>query len=194
MVSILELEKYAKDKNIPIMEKEGIEFLVSYIKEKQIKTILEIGSAIGYSAIKMALVDPNIQIVTIERDESRYNKALENIKKFNLEKQIKIYLTDAFSIDLEQEFDMIFIDAAKSQYIKLFEKFKNNLKCNGIIISDNLKFHGLVDGSLEKLSRNVKGIVRKLRKYIEFLKNNQEFETEFLNIGDGISISRKLTN
>ena len=85
---------------------------------------------------------------------------------------------------------MIFIDAAKSQYIKFFEKFKKNLKEDGTIISDNLKFHGLVNGTEENLSRNVRGLVRKLKKYIKFLEDNEEFKTEFIDIGDGISISK----
>ena len=86
---------------------------------------------------------------------------------------------------------MIFIDAAKAQYIKFFEKFKNNLDENGVIVSDNLKFHGLVDGNDDNLSRNVKGLVRKLRLYIDFLQNNKEFKTIFYNIGDGVAVSKK---
>lgn len=190
MVRILEIEKYAEENNIPIMEKDGIEFLTSYIKEHKIKKVLEIGSAIGYSAIKMALV--NCNVVTIERDTERYEMAVKNIKDFDLENKIKIINDDAFNVDTNEKFDLIFIDAAKSQYIKFFEKFKKNLNINGIIISDNLKFHGLVDGDYNSLSRNVKGIVRKLTNYIIFLKGNKEFETTFLEIGDGIGISKKI--
>ena len=189
MVRLRIIEEYAKENNIPIMEKSGIEFLINYIKENQIKKILEIGSAIGYSAIKMALVDEDITITTIERDEKRYLEAIKNIKEFELEKRINIILDDAFNINLEEKFDLIFIDAAKSQYIKFFEKFKENLNSNGVIISDNLDFHGLVEGDYDSYSRNVKGIVRKLKNYINFLKENEEFETEFIKIGDGIAIT-----
>ncbi|MBE6144067.1 MAG: O-methyltransferase [Firmicutes bacterium] len=191
MVRLRIIEDYAYENNIPIMEKEGIDFLTNYIKEHNIKHILEIGSAIGYSAIKMALVDSNIKITTIERDEKRYKEALKNIKDFNLEDRINIILEDAFNVDLEESFDLIFIDAAKSQYIKFFEKFKKNLNLNGVIISDNLDFHGLVNGDYETYSRNVKGIVRKLKNYINFLKENEEFKTEFINIGDGIAITKR---
>ena len=194
MVRLRIIEEYAKENNIPIMEKSGIEFLTNYIKENKIKKILEIGSAIGYSAIKMALVDEDITITTIERDEKRYLEAIKNIKEFELEKRINIILDDAFNINLEEKFDLIFIDAAKSQYIKFFEKFKENLNSNGVIISDNLDFHGLVEGDYDSYSRNVKGIVRKLKNYINFLKENEEFETEFIKIGDGIAITRKLEN
>lgn len=190
MVRILELEQYAKENNIPIMMKDGIEFLCAYIKENNVKNILEIGTAIGYSAIKMALVDKNIKITTIERDIERYNLAIQNIKDFGLEKQITVILDDAFNVEINEKFDLIFIDAAKSQYIKFFEKFKVNLKKSGVFISDNLAFHGLVKSDEKIESRNVRGIVRKLRNYIEFLENNEEFETKFYSIGDGIGISK----
>lgn len=192
MVYLLEeMEEYAVKNNIPIMMKDGIEFLTDYIKNNKIKNILEIGSAIGYSAIKMALVDKDIKITTIERDEVRYNEAIKNIKKASLEDQINIILDDAFNVELDNSYDLIFIDAAKSQYIKFFEKFKTNLKIGGTIVSDNLNFHGLTHTTEPIQSRNVRGIVRKLNNYIEFLNDNQEFETKMYDIGDGIAISIK---
>lgn len=192
MVSILEeIEKYAKENNVPIMMKDGIDFLTSYIKENEIKNILEIGSAIGYSAIKMALIDKNIKVTTIERDENRYTEAVKNINKTELQNQITIILDDAFNVDFNEEFDLIFIDAAKAQYIKFFEKFKRNLKSNGVIVSDNLNFHGLTHTKEYIESRNVRGIVRKLNNYIEFLKENKEFDTTFYDLGDGVAISIK---
>lgn len=191
MVRILELEKYALENNIPIMMKDGIEFLTNYIKENNITNILEIGSAIGYSAIRMCLVNDNIKVTTIERDIKRYNEAIKNINEFNLNDRITIINDDAFNVELNDKYDLIFIDAAKSQYIKFFEKFKLNLKENGVIVSDNLDFHGLVNKDINTIeSRNVRGLVRKLNTYIEFLKNNEEFETTFYEIGDGISISK----
>lgn len=186
------LELYAKENNIPIMQKDGIEFLIDYVKKHNIKTILEIGTAIGYSSIRLGLLDKNIKIVTIERDINRYNEAIKNIKKFNLEDQIEVILNDAFLVELNTKFDLIFIDAAKAQYIKFFEKFKQNLNDNGVIVSDNLNFHGLVNSDLNKLSRNVRGLVTKLNKYVLFLKENEEFKTDFYDIGDGISISYKV--
>lgn len=192
MVYILEeIEAYAEKKRIPIMQKEGIEFLVNYIRTNHVKTVLEIGSAIGYSAIKMALTNQNVHVVTIERDEQRYKQALSNIKKLHLEDRIQIYLCDAFTFSTEQKFDLLFIDAAKAQYIPFFEKFKGNVKESGTIISDNLAFHGLVGKDVSKLSRNVRGLVKKLEKYILFLKENQEYKTTFLTIGDGIGVTKK---
>jgi len=190
MVRILELEEYALENNIPIMMKDGIEFMCEFIKKNNIKSVLEIGSAIGYSSIRMAQIDNDIYITTIERDINRYNEAVKNIEKFNLENRIKIINDDAFNVEFNEKFDLIFIDAAKSQYIKFFEKFKINLNNTGFILSDNLDFHGLTHTSLDKIeSRNVRGIVRKLNSYIDFLKENNEFKTEFYNVGDGIAIS-----
>lgn len=189
---IEQIKEYAKENNVPIMMEDGIEFLTDYIKKNNIKNILEIGTAIGYSAIMMALVDKDIKITTIERDENRYQEALKNIKIFNLENQITPILKDAFEVELTDEFDLIFIDAAKAQSIKFFEKFEVNLKQNGTVITDNLNFHGMVQKDEKEItSRNVRGIVRKTKAYIEFLKENKNYETTFYDIGDGISISIK---
>lgn len=196
MVHLLDIEKYAKDNNVPIMLPDGIEFLLNYIKENNVKTILEIGTAIGYSAIRMALISSDIKVTTIERDIDRYNEAIKNISDFSLENQINVIYADAFDVDLPEKFDLIFIDAAKSQYIKFFEKFKYNLSETGTIISDNLEFHGLVENKENvSLSRNVRGLVRKINEYVAFLKDNGEFETDFYSIGDGIGVSvRKSEN
>ena len=186
------IKKYADENNVPIMLEDGIGFLTTYIKKNNIKSVLEIGTAIGYSSIMMALVDKDIKITTIERDEKRYQEALKNIKKFNLENQITPILKDAFEVELKEEFDLIFIDAAKAQSIKFFEKFEVNLKQNGTVITDNLNFHGMVQKDEKEIaSRNVRGIVRKTKAYIEFLKENKNYETTFYDIGDGISISIK---
>lgn len=191
MGSIEKIEKYAKDNNIPIMQKDGIEFLEKFIKEKQIKKILEIGSAIGYSAIKMAKVDKDITVTTIERDEERYKQALKNIEKFDLNSQIKIILSDALEIKIKDKYDMIFIDAAKAQNIKFFEKFQKNLNENGYIITDNLNFHGLTTDVESIKSKNLKALVKKINNYKKYLKESKEYTTKFIEIGDGISITKK---
>lgn len=186
-----EIEMYAKENKVPIMMKDGIEYLCEYIKKHKIKRILEIGSAIGYSAIKMALVDNDIYITTIEKDELRYSVAVSNIKKFNLENRINIILGDALETEIDGEYDLIFIDASKGNNINFFNKYSRNLGSYGIIITDNLLFHGLVrDESLIK-TKNQRGIVRKIKQFVEFLDNNSEYETEYLDIGDGIAISRR---
>ena len=191
MGKILELEEYAFENNIPIMQKEGINFLIEYIKNNNIISILEIGSAIGYSAISIASINPNIKVTTIEKDIERYNIACKNINDFNMSNQIDIILGDALETNINGLFDLIFIDAAKSQYITFFEKYKLLLNDNGVIVSDNLSFHGLVEDPSKTTNRNTRQLVGKISRYIEYLKNNQEYETIFYNLGDGISVSKK---
>ena len=190
MGSITDLEKYAKENKVPIISKDGLEFIVEYIKEHKVKKILEIGTAIGYSAINMAKVDENIKITTIERNEKMYAEARKNIRNFELEKRITLVLKDALEVNATGKYDLIFIDAAKAQYIKFFEKFKSNLSKNGVIITDNLNFHGLTKHPEEIQSKNLKALVNKINNYKDFLKDNKEFTTKFYEIGDGISISK----
>lgn len=184
------LEEYAKENSIPIMQQDGIEFLLDFIKKNNIENILEIGTAIGYSAIRMCLLSKKIKVTTIERDEERYNLALKNVQDFNLNNQIDLIYGDALEIDVNGQYDLIFIDAAKAQNIKFFNKYEVYLKKGGYIVTDNLNFHGLVNSN-ETMSRNLRQLVKKINNYIEFLKENNDYKTTFYDIGDGISISRK---
>ena len=186
-----ELEEYAKINNIPIMQKDGILYLINYIKENNIKNILEIGSAIGYSSIMMASINSDIRITTIERDKDRYDLAVFNIKKYNLDKQINIIYGDAVDTDITGMYDQIYIDAAKGKNIFFFEKYKNNLVKGGTIITDNLSFHGLVEDSDLVKTKNQRGIVNKIKNFISFLDNNEEFATEYIPVGDKIAISKR---
>lgn len=186
-----ELEEYAKINNIPIMQKDGILYLINYIKENNIKNILEIGAAIGYSSIMMASINSDIRITTIERDKDRYDLAVFNIKKYNLDKQINIIYGDAVDTDITGMYDLIFIDAAKGKNIFFFEKYKNNLVKGGTIITDNLSFHGLVEDSDLVKTKNQRGIVNKIKNFISFLDNNEEFATEYIPVGDKIAISKR---
>ena len=186
---IKRMEKYADEKGIPIMEEEGINFLTEFIRLNKVKNILEIGSAIGYSAIRMALVDKDITVTTIERDKDRYIEAVKNIKYLELDDRITLVLTDAFDFKVKEKFDLIFIDAAKSQYLKFFNKFSPNLTKKGYIITDNIKFHGLTFSDKTKLSRNLRGLITKLETYISFLENNKDFKARFFDIGDFTFIS-----
>lgn len=186
---IKEIEIYAKENNVPIMLKDGIEFLCNYIKENNIKSILEVGSAIGYSSIMMALTGDNIKITTIEKDKSRYDIAVSNINKFNLESRITILNEDALTSNINDKFDLIFIDASKGNNINFFNKYKSNLNKNGCIVTDNLSFHGLVEDSSLIKTKNQRGLVNKIKLYLEFLDNNNEFNTTYVNVGDRISIS-----
>ena len=186
---IEQLETYAKEFNIPIMMKDGIEFLCNYIKEHNIKTIFEVGSAIGYSSIMMALVDSDIKIITIEKNKNRYDLAVSNIKKFNLEDRIAIFNEDALESNIDDKFDLIFIDASKGNNINFFNKYKDNLNKNGVIVTDNLSFHGLVENPNLVETKNQRGLVNKIKLYLEFLDKNEEFDTTYVEVGDRISIS-----
>ena len=186
-----ELEEYAMINKIPIMQKDGILYLCNYIKENNIKNILEIGSAIGYSSIMMANVNNDIKITTIEKDKDRYEIAVSNIKKYHKEEQINIIYKDATEIEITDKFDLIFIDAAKGKNTFFFNKFKDNLNSNGTIITDNLSFHGLVEDENLVKTKNQKGIVKKIKDYISFLDKNTEFNTTYIPVGDTIAISKR---
>lgn len=187
---IKEMERYAEANNVPIIESDSIDFIKKYIKLNDVKKILEIGTAIGYSAIQMASSSDDVEITTIERDEKNYREAVKNVNACGLDRRIEIVFNDALDVNLAGfKYDLIFIDAAKGQYIKFFEKFENYLTPSGIIITDNLKFHGLVENKDSIESKNVLGLVNKIEKYIDFLNENEEFTTKFYDIGDGISVS-----
>lgn len=189
---IIEMENYANEHNIPIIEKDSIAFIMKYIKTKEIKNVLEIGSAIGYSAILMASASKDVYVTTIERDETRYMECLKNVKKCGLDKKINVVYQDALEVNLSNvEYDLIFIDAAKGQYTKYFEKFKYFLSKDGTIITDNLKFHGHVGKSSKIESNNLRNLVKKIESYIEFLQNNKDFDTKFYDVGDGLSVSTR---
>ena len=189
---IKEMKEYAEENNVPIITDEGIDYIRDYIKENNIKRILEVGAAIGYSSILMALIDDEITITTIERDEKRYLEAVKNIKKFHLEERITLLYKDAFDVELDEKFDLVFIDAAKAQNTKFFEKFSKNLSKEGTIITDNMNFHGLVDDETKIESRNLRALVRKVKAYHEYLENNEDYKTIFLNIGDGLAVSKPI--
>ena len=156
---IEQIEEYAKINNVPIMLPDGIEYLCSFIQDNNIKSILEIGTAIGYSAIRMALVRDNITITTIERDKERCEQAIENIKVMNLDKRINVIYGDAMDTVVDGEYDLIFIDASKGHSIDFFERYSKNLKENGVIVTDNLSFHGLVEDESLAVTKNQKGLV-----------------------------------
>ena len=188
---IEKIEKYASANGVPIMLPDGIDYLCDYIRKNNIKRILEVGTAIGYSAIRMALVDDDICITTIERDRERYDIAIQNIKNLNLDSRIDTIYGDAMDVNIEGKFDLIFIDASKGHSIDFFEKFSKNLKIDGVIVTDNLSFHGLVENEALAVTKNQKGLVKRIKRFIEYLNNNQEFSTVYVDVGDKLSISQR---
>ena len=191
MDELLSIKAFANREAVPIMQDEGCDFICDYIKEHNCKNILEIGTAIGYSSIRFANQAPDIKVTTIELDIDRHLKAVENFKAAGLSDRITAIHADALTCPLEGLFDLIFIDAAKAQYIKFFEKYKANLAPEGVIISDNLSFHGMVDDLSLTHNYSTKKLVKKIQKYAEYLRTNEEFETTFYEVGDRIAVSRR---
>lgn len=191
---LLSMKEYAKENNVPIIQDEGLAFLLSLVKVKKPLKILEIGTAIGYSASMMA-INSNAKIYTIERNENMYNEALKNINNLGLNDKVNIIFKDALeSYDdvKNNKFDIIFIDAAKAQYTNFFNLYSPLLKNDGIIITDNMLFHGVTIETAT--SRAVRGLVRKLNNYTDFLLNHNEYDTSIFNIGDGMAVSVKKEN
>lgn len=153
--------------------------------------MLEIGTAAGCSAIQFALAKRDVLITTVETDGSRAAQAVRNIRSVQLQDRIRVIHGDALDFSTENLFGLIFIDAAKAQYERFFEKFKRNLTPDGAIISDNISFHGLSENLHAVRSRNTRMLVRKIQKYRAFLLENTEFSTEFSAAGDGLAVSRR---
>lgn len=192
---IKEMERFAEANNVPIIEPESILFIKKYIKLNDVKKVLEIGTAIGYSAILMAATKSDVEVTTIERDDKRYREAVKNVNEAGLDDRIEVVFNDALEVNLAgYKYDLIFIDAAKSQLIKYFEKFQNYLNPGGVIITDNIKFHGLVDAKEKIESKNVRQLVDKIEDYKEYLTNNDEFITKFYDVGDGLAVSFRRDN
>ncbi len=189
---IKELLTQAKKLKTPIIVEEGINFLIQLIKIGRVKKILEIGTAIGYSAIMMALYT-DARIITIEKDKASYVLAKENIRKAGLESKIQLVFADALEYDgvKEQDLDMIFIDAAKSAYLRFFDKYEAFLKPKGFIVTDNLLFHGEVESDGSELSKNRRQLIKKIRAYNEYIATKEGYDSYIYEIGDGIGVSIK---
>lgn len=185
---LLSLYNYAKENNVPIITTEGLHFLCQLITISKAKNILEIGTAIGYSAIAMAL-KTSANITTIERNNDMISLAKKHIKEQHLENRITLIEADALEVDEATlgTFDLVFIDAAKSQSSKFFNKFKKNLTKNGIIVTDNLLFHGLVVDTIR--DRNLRQLVGKIDRFNKFVVAQKDFDTYIYQVGDGMSVS-----
>ncbi|MCR4790494.1 MAG: class I SAM-dependent methyltransferase [Treponemataceae bacterium] len=190
-LEIKEMKDYARENSVPIMKDAGMDFICDYIKEHKIKNILEIGTAIGYSAIRFASLADDIFVSTIEYDIDRYQQAVKNVSECNLMDRITLYLGDALTTEISGTFDMIFIDGAKAQYTRFFEKFKYQLSQGGVIVTDNLSFHGMVENPDLTHNYSTKKLVHKIRKFIDFLTINEEFTTQYFEVGDRVAISRR---
>ena len=186
-----DLEKRAKKDHIPIINRDTANFLKSVLLFNNPKLILEVGTAVVYSTLWLAeYSDSDCEIVTIERDETRLIEAKENIKEFRFNKKVKFKYGDALEIIpyLRRKFDLIFIDAAKGQYLNLFKLAEDKVNENGIILCDNVLYKGLVKNE-GKVDHKMRTIVVNMRKFLIYLKNNQKFNSRLFDIDDGLTIS-----
>lgn len=188
------LEELAERDHVPIMEREGIDLLKQLLRLKHPERILEIGTAIGYSALQMSEAVPGASIVTIERDTTMIEQANQHFKQYDQEKKITLIPGEAFdsfeAVEEKGPYDVIFIDAAKGQYKRFFEKFSPLLMEQGIIITDNILFHGyVVDSSLAV--KRLRKLAEKIDHYNHWLSNHSDYLTEFIPMGDGIAVSIK---
>lgn len=183
-----EMREYAKENHVPIVEEETEEFLKFLIYMKKPKRILELGTAIGYSSSVFFNASKSVEYIkTIEIREDMMEIAKKNHKKLNLDKNIDVVLGDAAEIlkDINDKYDMIFIDAAKGQYEKYFNLALKNLEKDGIIICDNVLFKGMI-ANQELVIRRKITIVKRLRKFLKDIEENQDFVSSIIPIGDGV--------
>lgn len=190
-----ELEVSAIDRNIPIMQREGLEFMINVFKEHNCHCCLEIGSAIGYSAMMLVSNIEDFKVETIELNDERYLEACNNIDKYGFKEVIHIHHEDALSFDLNKlilkKYDCLFIDAAKAQYQKFFEKYMPLIADEGICIVDNLDFHGMIFDINNIKNRNTKQLVKKIKRFKDWIFDNEQYEVEYHHVGDGICVIRK---
>ena len=193
----LELEKIKKEaleEHIPIIMDDTLEVLENVLKDIKLNRVLEIGTAVGYSAICFSeFLEENGIIDTIERDEERVIRAKENIKKAEVDEKINIFFGDAVEIlpTFDKKYDMIFIDAAKGKYPFFLTQALRLINDNGIIVADNVLYKGYVMSDYNKHKQRT--AVRNLREFIKEIQENPLLETEILEVGDGLSISKRRT-
>ena len=187
-----EIKNKALEEHIPIIMDDTLEIIANILRENKPKRILEIGTAVGYSAICFSeYLEKDGIIDTIERDDERIKQANDNIKRLGLESQIHIHGGDAVEIlpTLTEKYDVIFIDAAKGKYPFFLKESDRLLNSQGIIFADNILYKGYVMSDYNKHKQRT--AVRNLREYIKEVTENPNYETEILEVGDGLAISKR---
>ena len=192
---IQDIKNKSLDENVPIITDEVLNYMIFTARNIKARNILEIGTATGYSGLFLAQIanENSGFLTTMEIDEIRYGKAVENFKKLGLFEKNKMIFGDALEeipkLDKNVKYDFIFIDASKGQYLKFFEMSYELLNENGIIFIDNLMFRGLVAADKEEIPKRYKTIVKRLKEFIE--KLNEEYNFVLLPFGDGVGIVKK---
>ena len=193
MKTIEQIKEKALEDHIPIIMDDTLEVVGQILEDKKPDRILEIGTAVGYSAIRFSkYLSDNGYIDTIERDEERISEAKQNIKDLNLEEKIHIYEGDALEVlpTLTGPYDVVFIDAAKGKYPIFLSEALRMLASHGIIVADNVLYKGYVMSDYNKHKQRT--AVRGLREFLKELTENENLTTEILEVGDGLAISKKM--
>ena len=193
-VDLKKLEDEARRKDIPLMFDDGMNYLCDYLRSHpEVMRILEAGTAVGWSSMRMASVRENITIDTIEIDRERYLAAKENIAQAGLDDRIFCWNMDALDYATVKYYDLFFIDAAKSQYARMVRHFLALSYVGSVFVFDNLNFHGIVDDPSLSKNRSTLQMTRKIAKFRDWLAGNDAFATEFHpEIGDGIAFARRV--
>lgn len=186
------LEEEARAAHIPVMMEDGLAFLCAYIAaHEEIRSILEAGTAVGVSAMRMAGVRDDIEIDTLEIDEGMYAQAVENIRNAGLSERIHVHLCDAAEYETDKVYDLIFIDAAKSQYRNHLEHFMKNTHKHSVFVFDNLNFHGIVDDPSLSHNRSTLQMTRKIKQFRDWLMVEPRFAVKYCSdVGDGIAFAK----
>ncbi|WP_026689125.1 O-methyltransferase [Alteribacter aurantiacus] len=192
---LAEMEEVAKEDRVPIMEQTGLSAMLQMMTLHHPKRILEIGTAIGYSSLRMVDALPDATVVTIERDQERLKQAQMYHKQAHVDNKITIVEGDALDVAEEVKelgpFDALFIDAAKGQYERFFELYEPMVKEGGVIYSDNILFKGLVAGTQTPEKKRMETMVKRLQTYNETRMKDTRLQSMIYPIGDGLMVSVK---
>lgn len=187
-----ELREFAEENHVPVILKDAESFILMLLRIRNPRRILEVGTAVGYSALCFA-DESEADIITIEADSQMYDAALSNIRNFNREDRINVLFGDARevieSLDKESKFDMVFIDAAKSHYREFWDLIIPLCDDNAMIICDNILMKGMTASDEFDTNKRYKTSIRKMREFLDYINNSDYAETSILPIGDGVSVS-----
>lgn len=194
---VLQLEKYAQENHVPIIDRVSMQFLVQLLHIHRPNHILEVGTAIGYSALRMHETMPNASITTIEKNQTMFEIAQHNIGHFAQNDMIHIIEDDATEAlnrlrRRGKQYDFVFIDAAKGQYETYFKAIHPMLDTGAIIVSDNVLFRNYVAEKDENVPKRYRTLVRKLKAYNEFVMQHERYKSSIVPVGDGMMISLKI--
>lgn len=188
---IHKIKEHAITNQVPIMSEQTLECIVQLIEENQYTTVLEFGTAIGYSSLSLANQCPWIAIDTLEKDKLRYHQALANKAALN-DQQVNMIFADAKTWPIPKFYDLIIIDAAKAQNQYLFERVLPFVKERGMVVVDNMDFHGHTKHiPLGKNKRNLRQMVTKINKFLQFVQNQEHLKSQLLHVGDGLLIIKR---